>query len=120
MNTLTRFITVASMLAITPAALACEYPARPDSLPDGASATKEEMLAGVKMINAYQEDMSTYLSCIEADEVVAIQALDSDDADAKAKRKEMFNKKYNAAVEEQTMVVEEFNAQIRAYKARSN
>ena len=78
------------------------------------------MLAGVKTVNTYQEQMSTYLACIEADEVVAVQGLDEDDADAKAKRQEMFNKKYNAAVEEQTMVVEEFNAQIRAYKSRSN
>lgn len=100
--------------------MACDYPAKPDELPDGATATKEEMLAGVKAINAYQEAMDTYLSCIEADEVIAAQSLAADDEEGKERRKEMFNQKYNAAVDEQTMVVEEFNAQIRAYKARSN
>lgn len=100
--------------------MACDYPAKPDDLPDGATATKEEMLAGVKSINAYQKAMETYLACIEADEVVAAQALDADDEEGKTRRQELFNQKYNAAVEEQTMAVEEFNAQIRAYKARSN
>ena len=120
MNKLTRILTVASFIAAAPAAFACDYPAKPDTLPDGATATKEEMLEGVKAINAYQEAMTTYLACIEADEVVAAQALEDGDEEGKARRKEMFNQKYNAAVDEQTMVVEEFNAQIRAYKARSN
>ncbi|MEL7187413.1 MAG: hypothetical protein AAFN50_13430 [Pseudomonadota bacterium] len=120
MNKLTQILTVASLLAAAPAAMACDYPAKPDDMPDGSTATKEQMLEGVKMINAYQEAMNTYLSCIEADEVVAAQAVDDDDEDAKARRQELFNQKYNAAVDEQTMVVEEFNAQIRAYKSRSN
>lgn len=78
------------------------------------------MLAGVSVIKAYQEEMDVYLTCIEADEIVAVQAMDDDDHEGKAQSKEMFGKKYNAAVEEQTLVVEEFNAQIRAYKAQSN
>lgn len=77
------------------------------------------MLAGVKLISAYQQDMSDYLSCIEADEVVATQALADDDKDGKKQRKIMFDKKYNAAVDEQTRTVEQFNAEIRAYKERS-
>ena len=117
---LTRILTVASFLVAAPAAMACDYPAKPDDLPDGATATKEEMLAGVKTINSYQQAMETYLACIEADEVMATQSLAEDDEDGKKRRQELFNQKYNAAVDEQTMVVEEFNAQIRAYKARSN
>ena len=75
------------------------------------------MLAGVKVIATYQEDMATYLACIESEEVVAIQAL-GDDEEAKTQRKAMFDKKYNAAVDEQTKTVEQFNAQIRAFKGR--
>ncbi len=75
------------------------------------------MLAGVKLIAKYQEEMEAYLSCIESDEIVAIQALADDDDEAKRQRKVMFDKKYNAAVDEQTRTVERFNAEIRAYKA---
>jgi hypothetical protein len=101
-----------------PLAFACEYPAPPRDLPDGNTATKDEMMAGVKSISAYQDNMTTYLACIEADEVVAALALADDDEDGKKQRALMFDKKFNAAVEEQTLAVEEFNAQIRAYKAK--
>ncbi len=100
-------------------AIACDYPPSPKNLPNGSTATKDEMLAGVKVISKYQEDMATYLSCIEAEEVVAMQALADDDEEAKKQRKEMFDKKYNAAVDEQTRTVEQFNVEIRAYKAKA-
>lgn len=98
--------------------MACNYPAPPKDLPDGDTAEKDQMLAAVKLIAAYQESMSEYLACIEADEVVALQALDDGDAAGKKRRKSMFDKKYNAAVDEQTRAVEKFNAEIRDYKAR--
>ena len=117
MNTMTKILFSAALMFVAPLALACDYPAPPRDLPDGDSSEKTEMLVGVKKISAYQESMSEYLSCIEADEVVAMQALADDDA--KKQRKTMFDKKYNAAVNEQTRVVEQFNLEIRAYKARS-
>jgi len=111
----------ASVLLSAPFALACDYPARPKTLPNGTTATKEEMLAGVKLIAEYQKNMETYLDCIDADETVAIQALDDDEnEDGKQQRKTMFDKKYNAAVEEQTRIVEQFNAEIRAYKTKGD
>ncbi len=78
------------------------------------------MLEGVKMISAYQADMTEYLTCIEADEIVFGQTLDDNDDDGRKQRKTLFDKKYNAAVDEQTRAVEKFNAEIRAYKSRSN
>ncbi len=119
MNIITKAVTTAAILAWAPAVMACDYPSKPSSLPDGTSATKEEMLEGVKMIKDYQAQMDEYLGCIEADEIVAMQSLADDDEEGKARRREMFDQKYNAAVDEQTLVVEEFNAQIRAYKAKS-
>lgn len=120
MNILCKSMTALVLLMATSFALACDYPPPPDAMPNGETASKEQMLAGVKMINEYQAKMGEYLSCIEADEVVAVQALDPDDKDAKEQRSKMFNKKYNAAVEEQTLAVEDFNSQIRAYKNRTN
>jgi hypothetical protein len=119
MNKLSKVLISVALMAVAPLALACDYPAPPKNLPDGASASKEEMLAGVKIVAAYQDKMSEYLTCIEADEIVATQALADDDEDGKKQLKTMSNKKYNAAVDEQTRTVELFNAEIRAYKARS-
>ncbi len=117
MTKMTKAIVSVILMFSASFAFACDYPSAPKNLPDGNTATKDEMLAGVKVIAEYQEAMETYLSCIEADEVVALQAM-SDDDEGKAQRKQMFDKKYNAAVDEQTRTVERFNAQIRAYKAR--
>lgn len=113
--------TIISVVLILSAslAIACDYPPAPKDLPNGSTASKEEMLAGVKLIKEYQENMATYLSCIEAEEVVAAQSLVDDDEEGKRQRKTMFDKKYNAAVDEQTRTVERFNVEIRAYKAKN-
>ena len=120
MTNIKKILIATTLILAAPFVFACDYPAPPKNLPDGASSTKDEMLVGVKLISTYQEDMATYLACVEADEVVAVQALADDDEEGKKQRAMMFEKKYNAAVEEQTRAVEEFNAEIRAYKSRTN
>ena len=78
------------------------------------------MVAGKKAVQAYLGNTEDYLSCIEAEEAQAIIALGDVDDDTKKQRTELFNKKYNAAVEEMNLVAEEFNIQLRAYNARKN
>ncbi len=77
------------------------------------------MFVGVKAIKAYQTAMQEYLDCIEADEIVAVTGMDDADDKAKKKHATMFSKKYNAAIDEMTLVVEQFNVEIRIYKQRS-
>ena len=110
---------IISMVLIfcAPLALACNYPTPPKDLPDGTTSTKDEMLAGVKLIAAYQEDMTAYLSCIETNEIEANKAL-AGDGDEKKQRKELFEKKYNAAISTQIRTVELFNVEIRVFKEK--
>lgn len=117
MNKLTRTAVAVAMFFAAQGALACDYPQRID-VPDGGTATKEDMIAGQKSVKAYMASMEEYLSCIEADEAQAVLSMGDVDADAKRQREELFNKKYNAAVEEMNLVAEEFNMQVRAYKDR--
>ena len=107
-----------AMLFIAQAAFACDYPQRVD-MPNGATATKDEMIAGQKDVKKYMANMDSYLACIEADEAQAVIELGEIDEETSRQREEMFNKKYNAAVEEMNLVAEEFNIQVRAYKAKS-
>jgi hypothetical protein len=118
MNKMTKLLISLALVFITPFALACDYPAPPKNLPDGSSATKDDMLAGVKTISEYQAEMAEYLDCIEADQIVATQALADDDEEGKKRGQSNFDKKYNAAVDEQTKTVEKFNLEIRAFKAQ--
>ena len=108
-----------AMLFIAQGAFACDYPQRVD-MPNGATATKDEMIAGQKGVKNYMATMDSYLVCIEAEEAQAVIELGDIDEETSRQREEMFNKKYNAAVEEMNLVAEEFNIQVRAYKARSN
>jgi len=76
------------------------------------------MIAGQRGVKSYMGAMESYLSCIEAAEQATVAATDEQDEETKQQRIAMFNKKYNAAVEEMNLVAEEFNVQVRAYKER--
>jgi len=115
MNKIMKSAISVALLFVAQSALACDYPERVD-LPDGATASKEIMIAGQKGVKSYMAAMDTYLACIESEEAVAVLALGDIDEDTKRQRAEMFNKKYNAAVEQMNLVAEEFNVQVRAYK----
>jgi len=118
MNKLIKMAASLAMLFAAQGALACDYPPRID-VPMGATASKDDMIAGQKSVKTYMATMEEYLACIEADEAQAVLGLGVVDEDTKRQREDMFNKKYNAAVEEMNLVAEEFNMQVRAYKDRS-
>lgn len=117
MNNMMKTAISVAMLFIAQGAFACDYPQRVD-MPDGMKASKDEMIAGQKDVKKYMANMDTYLACIEAEEAQAVIELGEVDEDMSRQRAEMFNKKYNAAVEEMNLVAEEFNIQVRAYKGR--
>ncbi len=119
MNKLIKLAVSVALVSMASGALACDYPKRA-AVPDGATSTKEEMIAGQKGVRDYMASMESYLSCIEAEEAAAVLELGNLDEKAKRQRADMFNKKYNAAVEEMNLVAEEFNLQVRAYRQRDN
>ncbi len=119
MNKMTKVLTTIALIILSPLALACDYPAPPKSLPDGATANRADMLVGVKMIGVYQNRMTLYLACIESDEGITARSLSDGDKAGRSQHKKMFTKRYNAAVDEQTNTVEKFNAEIRRFKRRS-
>ena len=119
MNRLIKLAASVALVSMATGVLACDYPERA-TVPDGATASKEEMIAGQRSVKDYMAAMETYLSCIEAEEAAAVLGLGDLDESAKRLRADMFNKKYNAAVEEMNLVAEEFNLQVRAYKQRDD
>lgn len=74
---------------------ACERPSAPTSIPDGASASKEEMLAAKKAVDAFKSGMEEYFTC------------------------EKSGAKKEAAGAELVKVADRFNAQVKAFKAKS-
>lgn len=111
-------ISVASFLIFsTSIAIACDYPNRP-AIPDGATASKDELLAAKDGIQKFMADVDSYLKCIESAEKAAIAELDNPSPEELQRRDEMLNKKFDAANEEKALLGEQFNQQIRAYNEK--
>lgn len=108
--------TIASLcLIISPMAIACDYPQRAD-VPNGATASKDEMLAGQQSVKSYMTAMEEYLTCMENDEKAALAEMDELSEEERATRDAAMTKKYNAAVEEMEVIAAQFNEEVRAYK----
>lgn len=94
----------------------CTAPAAP-TLPDGSTATKEQMLEGQKSIKDYQVANTAYRTCLEpkisAAEVAA--AGDSPDPELVAALKTL-NDDYNASVSKEEELATGFNAELKKYK----
>jgi hypothetical protein len=121
-------VMTATLLFAAPAlGLACDYPERP-TLPDGSTASKEEMISAQSAVKAFLAAVDEYLVCIEQEEKDAIAALpeidESDEAavagrDAEIKRRDgLLSKRFDAANEEKFLFGEQWNQQVRAYNAQ--
>lgn len=105
-----------SSLAMAGDCVAPESPA----LPDGATSSMEQMLAGQKAVKAFQNANIDYMGCLEVDLKAAEAAFKDADDDAKAEAKATYDsavEAYNAAVSKEEEVAGQFNTEIREYKA---
>lgn len=92
----------------------CAYPKAPASIPNGTTATEQEMLAAMNAFKAYDADVKAFGSCLEQ------ETKDKSAGTAQLMQlKTMQSKKLNAVVEELQAKAKAFNEQVRAYKARS-
>jgi hypothetical protein len=101
---------------------ACVYPKSPDAPPDGATATKDQMIAASQDFKRYNSDMNGYLECLklemDAAEPKDVSKLSPDQKKQAAEKKSMLAQKNNAAVDELQAVVGRFNEQLKIYKAK--
>ncbi len=117
-------ILMLAALAGGPAYATCSYPQAPDKLPDGATATKEEMLAGQKAVVQYNADIKAYTDCLKLEHDQQLAKADADKMskeDKAALQKQLDNiqtQKNNAAVDQAEAVTARFNEQIRVFKAK--
>jgi len=106
-------------LTVGPAYAGCLYPPPPEKIPDGRTATRDEMIAAQKEIKAYDTAINAYLACID---------LERDDSIAKAGEKltkeqkddleRVHTQKHNAAVEKLQDIADRFNEQVRVYNGK--
>ena len=121
MNKTLTTILISGLFFATPA-LACDYPERPD-IPDGATATKEQMLEASGKVKEYLANVDTFLTCIEDAEKEAVASMDALSEEERQqemqRRGDRLDKRFSAANEEKALVGELFNQEVRAYNAKA-
>jgi hypothetical protein len=120
MKIFTRLLALPLLLAVgVGASAACNYPQAPQSLPNGAKATKEQMLAAQGEVKEYSRIVQeVYLPCLEQEKATAIASLDPADPQYEAQKtavETMQAKKHNAALDELQAVADRWNQERRAY-----
>ena len=93
-------IVAVACLASTRAWAACTDPGPAPQVPDGATVSREEMIAAQKAFRAYDTAVREYALCLE--KTGGSEALQ------------------NAAVRRVELAAEKFNAELRAFKKRSD
>jgi hypothetical protein len=116
------FVGAAAFIALLagPVHADCPYPAPPDKIPDGNTATLSEMVAVKKQVSDYNAAITVYLGCIEKEHDDAV-AKGGDKMTDKQKEdlEHMETSRHNAAVAKLQDVADRFNEQVRVYKAKN-
>lgn len=102
-------------MATATAQAACIYPRAPENIPDGATATYDQMVAAQTAVKQFDADIAAYNACLTM-ELEALLADPNIDDLRKAEIADMQVKKNNAAVDEAQAVATRFNEQLRAWK----
>jgi len=106
-----------SFLFISANALAvdCVKPSKP-VIPNGTTASMEEMVAAQTAVKTYQTGMANFRACHEAN----MEAMKPGFAEAESAATASYmgsNRAFNDSVSQEEEVAAEFNAAIKAYKA---
>lgn len=109
MNSPKRILLVAALAyaASLPAFADCELPPAPSKIPDGNTASQQEMVTAMNTLKEYNGDVETYTKCLEFE--------------AKQNRlsKSDEERMHNNAVDTLQKVAAKFNEQVRTFKAKN-
>jgi hypothetical protein len=107
------------LLMATAANAECTYPKEPSNTPDGATATQDQMVEGMKAVKEYNNNVTAYLSCLEQEMNARVEAAGPDaPAEQIEQIKAIHTKRHNAAVEALEQQAARFNEQVKVFKAR--
>jgi hypothetical protein len=113
------YLSLALVLGSTTSMAECVTPDAP-TLPDGASSTMQDMIAGQTAVKTFQTANIAYMGCLEKvfteAEAAGKRGTDEEKAAATAVYDKAINE-YNSAVSKEEEVAGQFNIEIREYKA---
>lgn len=95
-----------AFLASLPAFADCTLPPPPSKVPNGTTASEQEMVAAMNTLKEYNGDVTVYLKCLDYEVRQNRMAASVRDA------------KNNSAVSELQSIADKFNQQVRAFKSK--
>ena len=112
-------LALTGLLASGIAAAECVYPKAPASIPDGKTATQDEMVAGMRAVKEYNGQVTAYLNCLDMQMQTDLTAAGAEaPQETIAQIKAINAKRHNAAVEELEAHAARFNEQVKVFKTR--
>lgn len=102
------FILICAMALTQVVFAACPYPENV-IVPDGATATTDDMVNGQMRIKQYMAEMEAYLDCLDQEEANLEREPTEDE-------RALHSQRHNAAVDQMEKVAADFNDEVRAYK----
>ena len=121
MNALASSVLIVVALAAAPAYATCSYPKAPTNIPDGATATLEQMVTAQKAVKAYNEEIKAYTDCLKLEhEATVTKEGDKLTKEQRDEMEKMQIQKNNAAVDEAEQVTARFNEQVKAFKTKAD
>lgn len=112
-------LALVATLAAGPAYAACTYPKAPEKIPDGRSATLEEMLATQKLVKQFDTDIGAYQTCLETEHNAAVAGEPNLTEAQKGERQKILAQKQNAAADDAQSVATRFNDQVKIYREKN-
>jgi hypothetical protein len=116
----------AALGAAGPAFADCSYPPPPDHLPDGNTATLQDMVAAQKAVKDYDKAINAYVACIQLERNDATSKMAKPGETPTAEQKKAMDdmerveiQKHNAAIDQLQSVADRFNEQVKVYKAKN-
>ncbi len=112
-------LALAAAVKFVPAQAACTYPSEPAVIPDGKTATLEQMVAAQKSVKEFDQAIVAYTSCLKLEHEAAL-ANSPDISEGKKKGMEkVLAQKHDAAITADEALAARFNEQVKAYKAKN-
>ena len=98
-------------LAALPAVADCAKPGKAPAMPQGATATQEDMKAGHDALQAYVNTLQTYKDCLAA-------LIANAPADTKPELKQQWRDEGNAAIDAADAIAAVYSSQLNAFRAQ--
>lgn len=113
-------LALAAAVKFVPADAACTYPSEPAEIPDGKTATLEQMKAAQKTVKDFDAAIVAYTSCLKLEHEAALAKSPDLSEDQKKEMEKKLAQKHDAAITADEALAARFNEQVKAYKAKSD